>query len=133
MENAPPPTSSSTPPTPAAAPPTATSTPPAPPMAPPPVLTQPAPRPPRRGRGWMVFALILLVLLGVSLIYNVGSFFSKNLVHGKSLHARSVGPKLEEVITEDNEAANKVAVIEIEGIITSRVMDQGGYNLVDLV
>jgi protease-4 len=102
-------------------------------MAPPPVLTQPAPRPPRRGRGWMVFALILLVLLGVSLLYNAGNFFSKNFARGKTLHARSVGPKLEEVITEDNDAGNKVVVIEIAGIITSRVMDQGGYSLVDLV
>jgi len=40
---------------------------------------------------------------------------------------------LDEVITEDNDAANKIAVIEVDGIITSRSMDQGGYNMVDLI
>jgi len=37
------------------------------------------------------------------------------------------------VITEDNDAANKIAVIEVDGIITSRSMDQGGYNMSDLI
>src|SRR5205085_1557301 len=121
-ENASPPLSYSPPPGP-----------PPPPLTPPPVLAPASPLPPRRRRGWMIFALVLLVLLGISLLYNVGSFFSKNLVHGKSLHARSVGPKLEEVIIEENDAANKLAVVEIEGIITSRNMEQGGYSLVDLI
>src|SRR5438876_1499325 len=107
-----------------------------PPTTPPPVLPAPptSPPPPRKKRGWMVFALILLLLLGISVLYNIGSFFSRNFVHGgKSLRARSVGPKLEEVILEDNDANNKLAIVEIEGIITSRIMDQGGYSMVDLV
>jgi protease-4 len=40
---------------------------------------------------------------------------------------------LEEVIIEDNDAPSKIAVVDIEGIITSRVIDGGGYNLVDIV
>ncbi len=59
--------------------------------------------------------------------------YASNLVHGKVKYARTVGPKLEEVITEDNEAANKIAIVEIEGIILSRPMDQAGYNMVDLI
>src|SRR5205807_5034270 len=50
---------------------------------------------------------------------------------GKHIHAS--GPRLEEVIIEDNDAANKIAVVDIEGIITSKVIDGGGYNLVDIV
>jgi protease-4 len=81
----------------------------------------------------MIFALILLVLLAISLLSNLGSFASSMLVHGKPPHARSVGPKLEEVIREDNDGSDKIAVVEIDGIISSRVMDQGGYSLPDVI
>jgi protease-4 len=97
-------------------------------MIAPPVRTAP----PRRGRGWMVFAFILLILLVVSMLYNMGHFMS-SFTHPRVRYARSSGPKLEEVITEDNDAANKIAVVDIDGIISSRVADQGGYNMVDLI
>src|SRR6266699_6272882 len=108
--------------------------PPPPPLTPPPVNVPPAqsPSPRKGGRGWMAFALILLVLLGLSGLYNVRNLAS-GLLHGKSPRARSVGPRLEEVMTEDNDAADKIAVVEIAGIITSRLMDQGGYNMVDII
>jgi len=81
----------------------------------------------------MVFALVLLVLFGVSLLYNLKHAVTGSVSHGKGLHARTVGPKLEEVITEDNDAANKIAIVEIDGIIRSSGPEQGGYNLVDLI
>ncbi len=82
----------------------------------------------------MVLALILLVLLAVSFLYNLGNFASR-MLHGRGskLSARTSGPKLEEVITEDNDASDKIAVIDVEGIITSRNLDQGGYNMIDLI
>src|SRR5262245_15225802 len=123
-ENSPPPISA---PPPAAAPP-----PPPPSFAPPPVMSPLSPKPPRRGRGWMVFAFIVLALLMVSVLFNL-SHFASGLPLGKSKYTRTGGPKLEEVITEDNDAANKIAVIEIEGIILSRPIDQSGYNMVDLI
>src|SRR5437899_12641300 len=95
-----------------------------PPVTPPPVIVPPSPTPAPgrgRGRGWMIFALLLLALLLLSLFYNLGHLAS-SVLHGKSPHARTVGPKLEEVLTEDNDAANKIALVEIEGIITSRIV-----------
>jgi len=80
----------------------------------------------------MVVALILLVLLIFSFLSNV-SHVAKNLVSSGGKHIHSSGPRLEEVIVEDNDAANKIAVIDVQGIITSRVIDGGGYNLVDIV
>jgi len=80
----------------------------------------------------MIFALILLALLGVSVVTNFFHFAS-SVMHGRPVRTRAVGPRLEEVVTEDNEAAEKIAVLEIDGIITSRVIDQGGYNLVDVI
>ena len=80
----------------------------------------------------MVFAIILLVVLVFSLFGNLSSFMS-GLVFSKSKHTRSVGPRLEEVITEDNDASDKIAVIDVQGIITSRAFDSGGYDMVELI
>ncbi len=123
-ENAPP--SSYTPP-PFAAPP------PPPPLTPPPVIVPPAATPPRRrGRGWMIFALVLLVLLGFSLLANLGHLFN-SLVPIKVGHVNSVGPRLDEVVSEDNGAASKIAVIEVNGVIMSRAIDQSGYGMVEVI
>ena len=80
----------------------------------------------------MVFALILLVLLGLSMLFNVGHFM-RGFVPVKVSRTREVGPRLEEVVTLDNDASTKIAVIDINGIITSRAMDQGGNNMVDVI
>jgi protease-4 len=80
----------------------------------------------------MVFAIVLLVLLALSVLLNIGSMFTRSL--GPTRRAsHSVGPKLEEVVTEDHDAVNKIAIIEVSGVITSRVMDQGGYDLADVI
>lgn len=82
----------------------------------------------------MVFAIILLVLLGVSVLFNITNFIS-NALHGRGSHyyAREVGPRLEEVIKEDNSASDKIAVIEVNGIIADGVIDQSGFNMVDVI
>ena len=105
------------------------------PPPPPPLIAPPAPgqRPPRRGRGWMVLAIVLFVMLAISVLYNIGNF-AGNLLHGRGVnYARTVGPRLEEAVYEDNDSGNKIAIIEVDGIITGRVIDQGGYSLVDLI
>jgi protease-4 len=108
--------------------------PPTPALAPPPVIKSPASgQPPRRGRGWMVLALILLVLLAVSVIFNIGHF-AGNLLRGRNAkYTRSVGPRLEEAIYEDNDSANKIAIVEVNGIISGGMIDQSGFNLVDII
>jgi protease-4 len=114
-----------------ATPPPAASSPP--PLTPPPVIVPPSSTPPRRrGRGWMILALVLLVLLGISVLANLGHLLG-SFAPMKMARIHSAGPRLEEVVTEDNDAAAKIAVIEVDGIITSRAMDQGGYNMVDVI
>jgi protease IV len=80
----------------------------------------------------MVFALILAFLLVLSVGYNLLSSAS-TLVPGKARMAHSAGPRLEEVVAEDNDAVNKIVVLGVEGIITSRVIDQTGYNLAEVI
>ena len=81
----------------------------------------------------MVFAIILLVLLGFSLLGNFGSLMSGMFLSKGVKHTRTVGPRLEEVITEDNDASDKIAVIDVQGIISSHAFDSGGYGMVELI
>jgi protease IV len=122
-ENVPPPISTPPP-----------SAPSPPPLATPPLITAlPAGQTRRTGRGWMIVALILFVLLGFSVLFNFGNF-AGNLLHGRNVkYTRTVGPRLEEIVYEDNDSANKVALIEVDGIITGRALDGSGFSLVDLV
>jgi protease-4 len=105
----------------------------APPPVPPPVIVPVSTRPSGRGKGWMVFAIILLGLLGISMFYNVSSFTS-SLFHAGNAHyygTRPAGPRLDEVVKEDNNAPSKIAVIEVNGVILGGAFAQGGVGMVE--
>jgi protease-4 len=116
-----------------------TAPPPAPAFTSPPVITPPPPTKPRRSWGWMIFAIILLVLLAFSMLGNFAQALSHAIGGGfnhgfKTSSARDIGPKLEECVLEDNDARyNKIAVVEVEGIITSHSADPAGNNMVDVI
>jgi len=83
-------------------------------------------------------SVVLLVMLGFSLIGNVAQSFMHSLGGGfnrayASSSAHNAGPRLDEVILEDNDAHNKIAVITVDGIITSHSADQAGNNMVDVI
>jgi protease IV len=104
---------------------------------PPPIITPPPPAKPRKSRGWMIVAIILMPLLAFSLFGNLTQFvshaFSGGLNRGfKNSTAREVGPKLDEYILEDNSAHNKIAVVTVDGIIAS-TSDQAGNDMVDVI
>ena len=77
----------------------------------------------------MIASILLLVMLGFSMLLNIGMLSGST--HGRRV-TRTVGPRLDEVLTEDNDSATKIAVVEIRGIITSR-QTEGGFGMVDLV
>jgi protease IV len=89
-----------------------------------------APR--RTGRGWKVAVLVLAIVLGISLIWNVQHVFDGFMTEAFT-PARRVGPMLEETIVEYNHSAHKIAVVPVEGIITSDGMDGRGYSLVEYI
>ena len=80
----------------------------------------------------MVFGIIVLVLLVISVLGNFTQFFGGMMSMGGMQHERHAGPKLEEVLLEDHNASAKIAVVEVEGIISSQIK-QGGYDLVELI
>src|SRR5215467_7463178 len=85
--------------------------PPPPPLAPaPPVIVPPSPAPPqpRKGRGWMVVAFVLFILLGLSMVWHFVGYITGPF-RSRGHYTRTVGPKLEEVLVEDNDAYSKIA------------------------
>src|SRR5947209_13953196 len=107
-------------------------TPPPLPPSPPPLIVPVRPAPPKRsGTAWKVIALVLLCLLLVSLYSNLKHLFDGGSGHS-SLPSRAGLPRLQETILEDNDSTNKLAVIEVDGIITSQ-FERGGYNMVELI
>ncbi len=103
--------------------------PPTPPPLPPPIL--PAKKS-KAGRGWKIATLLLAVCLAVSLFSNVAHFFF-NLVFNAAGAGLGNETRLEEVVLERHGSANKVAVVPIEGIISSSGLDGAALSMVQLV
>jgi len=109
-----------------------------PPLPPaPPVITPPPPSRPRKSRSWMIVAIILGIFLLFSVFWNfaltASRAFGVRSHNFKTVSAREVGPKLDEGILEDNGSRNKIAVINVDGIITSHEGDSAGNGMVDLI
>jgi protease-4 len=108
-----------------------------PPLSPPPIIKPPAA--PRKSRGWMIAAIILLVLLVISVFGNLTQLVTSALSFRAGLpteafgSGRDISPKLEECVLENNKSPNKIAVISLEGIITSHDYDPAGNNMVDVI
>ena len=80
----------------------------------------------------MIFAIILLVLLGLSMLVNFRHAASM-ITTGRTRSYHTYGPRLEEVIIKESSSANKIAVVPIDGIISGESVDQGGFSMVSVV
>lgn len=99
---------------------------------PPPLITPPPPpATPKKNRGWKIAALILAVVLAVSLLNDFGHFLHGLKVSAKT--SRHSGRWLEEVTIENNGSANRIVVLNVDGIITSMALDRSGRNMVSLI
>lgn len=96
---------------------------------PPPILptTTPA-KPARTGRGWKIFSLILLFVLVVVLFSNF-----RNIGHGPGRAVQRGEQPLDEILLEDNQSQNKIAIVDVDGVITSSPMDRSGRSIVDSI
>jgi protease IV len=115
---------------------------PPPTFTPPPIIAPPAPAKPRRSRGWMITSIILSVLLVFCVLIIFAQFvvrtFSSGLNSGlrssfRTASVRDVGPRLEECVIEDNGTRKKIAVVTVDGIITSHAENASGNSMVDVI
>lgn len=87
----------------------------------------------------MIFAIILLVLLAFSLFGNLTQFVVHAITGSSAFSgdtfgtARDMTPRLEEFYLKNNHAANKIAVIPVDGIISSDSADPAGNTMVDVI
>ncbi len=103
-----------------------------PPTPPPPLPPFIVAKKPKTSRGWKIATLVLAILLTFSLLSNMSHMFFDALL--SSAGSGSGGDvRLQEVTIEHNGASDKIAVIPVEGIITSSSIDGGGYSMVELI
>ena len=87
----------------------------------------------------MIATVILSVLLVGCVFIILAQLVASALSFKHGLHteafgsAREVGPRLEECLLENNKSPNKIAVITVDGIITSHELDEAGNNMVDVI
>ena len=76
-------------------------------------------------------AVIFGILLLLSGLWNLKHLLAELLGGGGM--ARASGPHLEELVVEENDSDDKIAVIPVEGIIASEAIGAGGYSMVRLI
>jgi len=95
--------------------------------APPVISPGPSPAPARKSRGWMWFSLFLVgcLLLGgfLVVVLAIGSA-------GMSMSTND-GSSYDEVILRNNHSDNKIAVIDLSGLIASFSVDASGHNMIE--
>jgi protease-4 len=117
------------------------ASPPPPPVTPPPViptplqapppLTLPPPRP-RSSAIWKVLTVLFLLLFVASLLCNLAGFSRGIFPHPRSMTERN--QNLEEVmVSATNNSENKIALIEVDGIISSGEIDRSGMDMVQYI
>lgn len=81
----------------------------------------------------MILAIILMVFLIMSVLLNFQQIFKSAMGRRVAPYHSSVGPRFDEVTLRESSYSDKIVVIPIEGIITSQVADQGGFNMVTII
>jgi protease IV len=98
--------------------------------APPPLM--PPPPPPRSGVVWKVLTVVFLALFVLSLLGNLAGFSHSVFPHPRAMTDRN--QNLEEVmISVTNNSDNKIAVIDVDGIISSGEIDRSGMDMVQYI
>jgi protease IV len=82
--------------------------------------------------GWKTFSVILLVLLIGSVALNFLGLLSSMFGGGSATGAQS-GKHFFEVVVDNPTAKDKIAVVEVKGMISSEPWSRGGKSLADIV
>jgi protease-4 len=103
---------------------------------PPPIIVNTPPPPRQSSTGWKVFCgLLVLLLLGsmaLNFLHFTSLLFSGGGGGGASTGAQS-GQKFREVVVDNPDADDKIAILEVKGMISSEPWSRGGKSLADLI
>lgn len=83
-------------------------------------------------RTWLSVVIVLLVFLGIIIFFGfLASLFG---LRSGFIERKQSGPEaLKEVVIEDNDSTNSIAVIEVSGLIADFSIDGSGYTLVKYI
>lgn len=98
----------------------------------PPIIVHAPPPPPQRGGGFLKFLGVLFVL---ALLVGAGLFalslFAGSLLDGPTTAGAQSGRKFHEITVDNPNARDKIAILEVAGMITSASFDGSGRSMVD--
>ena len=80
----------------------------------------------------MILAIVLFCFLGVSVLFNLGHLI-ESIVSIEGGSSSDAGPRLDEVLVENNGSRNKIAVLTIDGIISGQPIEARGLTMVDVI
>ncbi len=89
------------------------------------------PQRPRSSAIWKVLTVVFLVLLVLSLLFNFAGLSRSVLPHSRATMERV--RNMEEVALSTTNSDNKIAVIEVDGIISSGELDRSGVDMVEYI
>ena len=102
-----------------------------PPLTAPPIISPPPPSRSGCSVVWKILAIIFLALLCLSLFSHLLNVSHAVAPRGRAFADRNRG--LEEFVVEPATSDNKIAVISVDGIISSRDVDRSSMNLVEFI
>jgi protease IV len=119
----------------------AAASPPPPPVTPPPVIRTPPPAPPpltlpprpRSSAIWKILTVVFLGLFVASLLFNFTGLSRTVLPHARPMTDRSHNLEEVNISTTNADTDNKIAVIDVDGIISSGELDRSGMDMVQYI
>jgi protease-4 len=102
-----------------------------PPLAPPPIIYSSPPARSGCSVVWKILALVFLALLCVSVFGHLLNFSRAVIPRSRALTDRN--RSLDEVVLEQTNSDDKIAVISVDGVISGQDDDRTGMNLVEFV
>jgi protease IV len=107
-----------------------------PPIPPPPPVIMALPAKPAKSRGWMIIAIIFIVLFCFCVFIIFAQFVSHAMrMPGNfgTVSETEAGPQLQEAVLKDNHSDNKIAVVKVEGVISEGQTDDSGNNAIEVI
>lgn len=99
---------------------------------PPPIVINTPPQQKSSSAGWKIFSLILVALLLASVGLHIVTFLG-SLFGGGSTAGAQTGMNFHEVVVDNPHAHDKIAVLEVKGMISSEPWSRGGKSLADVI